>query len=272
MYFKILPSCILSKSFRVELRALRWFGQPTAATHPHLLKEDEVTLGISKAEYKSRRTKLFKLALDNFKNVKSTKNHILIFPSATKLFMTNDIPYQFRQNSDFLYLTGFQEPDSLLVLHTELDNKYDYRAVLFVPRKDPMKELWDGPRSGVEGARWLTGVQDVYNSDDMEQFFSDFCKGMSHFALWYSYMKPVHQEFDTSILRHFIKEKQHQFLESTVHLCQKLRVVKSPSEIDLMTKSCQVASQAFVEVMKFSHPEVYYQCYGLHTCQHTHIF
>ncbi|XP_041359633.1 xaa-Pro aminopeptidase 3-like isoform X2 [Gigantopelta aegis] len=256
MFFKELTSYVLTKSICLEFRALRWFGQPTAATHPHLLKEGEVTLGISKTEYKSRRTKLFELAKENFKNVSLVKNHILILPSATKLYMTNDIPYQFRQNSDFLYLTGFQEPDSLLVLHTSPDDSHDYHSVLFVPKKDPMKELWDGPRSGVEGARWLTGIEEVYNSEELERFCGDFCKRMGHFALWYNYMKPVHLEFDASVLRHFLKEKRHQFLETTVHLCQKLRVIKSQAEIELMSKSCQVASNAFADVMKFSYPEV----------------
>lgn len=78
--------------------------------------------------------------------------------------MTNDIPYPFHQNQDFLYLTGIMEPDSALVMYGS--GKPD-QVVLFVPRRDPARELWDGPRSGKDGAAALTGLERVHSTEEL---------------------------------------------------------------------------------------------------------
>lgn len=65
---------------------------------------------------------------------------------------------------DFLYLSGFLEPDSALVLH---GNGRPDQAILFVPRRDPGRELWDGPRSGKDGAAALTGIERVHSIEEL---------------------------------------------------------------------------------------------------------
>ena len=70
---------------------------------------------------------------------------MVVVPSSYKKYMTEKIPYVFRQNSDFLYLTGCMEPDSILVLISQNDN---YESIIFMRGKDPASELWDGPRTG----------------------------------------------------------------------------------------------------------------------------
>jgi len=65
---------------------------------------------------------------------------------------------------DFLYLTGILEADSALVLHGT--GRPD-QAILFVPRRDPARELWDGPRSGKDGAAALTGIERVHCTEEL---------------------------------------------------------------------------------------------------------
>lgn len=65
---------------------------------------------------------------------------------------------------DFLYLSGFLEPDSALVLYGR--GRPD-QAILFVPRRDPARELWDGPRSGKDGAAALTGIERVHSTEEL---------------------------------------------------------------------------------------------------------
>lgn len=65
---------------------------------------------------------------------------------------------------DFLYLSGILEPDSALVLHGK--GRPD-QAILFVPRRDPGRELWDGPRSGKDGAAALTGIERVHSTEEL---------------------------------------------------------------------------------------------------------
>lgn len=65
---------------------------------------------------------------------------------------------------DFLYLSGILEPDSALVLHGK--GRPD-QTILFVPRRDPGRELWDGPRSGRDGAAALTGIERVHSTEEL---------------------------------------------------------------------------------------------------------
>lgn len=94
----------------------------------------------------------------------SDSTHIVIVLSHPVRYMTNDIPYPFHQNQDFLYLTGIQEPDSALVM---FGSGRPDQAVLFVPRRDPARELWDGPRSGRDGAAALTGLERVHCTEEL---------------------------------------------------------------------------------------------------------
>lgn len=65
---------------------------------------------------------------------------------------------------DFLYLSGILEPDSALVLYGK--GRPD-QTMLFVPRRDPGRELWDGPRSGKDGAAALTGIERVHCTEEL---------------------------------------------------------------------------------------------------------
>src|SRR2546423_15721556 len=72
-----------------------------------------------------------------------------IFPAAPAAIRNNDVEHEYRQDSDFYYLTGFDEMESVLVLTTRHP---DHRMVLFVRTRDPEGEVWDGARAGIDGA------------------------------------------------------------------------------------------------------------------------
>jgi Xaa-Pro aminopeptidase len=73
---------------------------------------------------------------------------VLVVFAAPYVYRNNDVEHEWRQESDFHYLSGFDEPESVLVLRGGAEPKY----VLFVRSRDPEREAWDGPRAGVEGA------------------------------------------------------------------------------------------------------------------------
>ncbi|PIK48246.1 putative Xaa-Pro aminopeptidase 3 [Apostichopus japonicus] len=142
----------------------RYLGQPTPFTHQHLLKMDEITPGISRGQYSARRRDL--MAAIGRSIYGSAKNHVAIILGAGKKYMTDEIPYPYRQNTDFLYLCGFQEPDSALILESIPGRELpDHKATLFVPQRDSDRELWDGPRSGPEGAMQFIGVDEAFTTD-----------------------------------------------------------------------------------------------------------
>lgn len=74
---------------------------------------------------------------------------VAVFPSAPVAIRNNDVEHEYRQESDLFYLTGFDEPESVLLL---CPHHAQHRMVLFARTRDPSREVWDGPRAGVEGA------------------------------------------------------------------------------------------------------------------------
>uniref|UniRef100_A0A0B7B652 Aminopeptidase P N-terminal domain-containing protein n=1 Tax=Arion vulgaris TaxID=1028688 RepID=A0A0B7B652_9EUPU len=237
------------------LSNVRNFGQPASQTHPHLIAEGEVTPGLTKEEFHQRRCNLVKSALESFKGVKSASHHLFIIPSASTVYMINDIPYPFRQNTDFLYFCGFQEPDSLLLIEAN-SKSGEHVSHLFVPRKDAAKELWDGPRSGMDGAMSITGVDTAFNSNEIEKYLQFYRKDHKDFVLWYNHSKPVHNDFHNRVVSQLMHDQKHRYLEDVTVLSQRLRLLKSSAEIQLMQQSARIASESFVEVMKFSKPLV----------------
>lgn len=95
-------------------------------------------------------------------------NHIAIIPSSVKKYMSDKIPYVFRQNSDFLYLSGCLEPNSVLII--TINSTGQIRSTLFMRPKDRHAELWDGPRTGVENAPEFFGVEHAYSFNELQSF------------------------------------------------------------------------------------------------------
>jgi Xaa-Pro aminopeptidase len=97
-------------------------------------------LSISPASCAKRRKQLMRMAGDDA---------ILVLPAAPERIRSRDTHYPYRQDSDFWYLTGFPEPDAVLVL---VPGRAHGEAILFCRERDPEREAWDGPRAGQEGA------------------------------------------------------------------------------------------------------------------------
>jgi Xaa-Pro aminopeptidase len=76
----------------------------------------------------------------------------------------NDVDHEYRQDSDFFYLTGFDEPDSVLVLDAQ-----ERKTVLFVRARDPEREVWDGPRAGLHGAKERFGADEAFAIGELDE-------------------------------------------------------------------------------------------------------
>ncbi len=97
---------------------------------------------------------------------------VAVVASAPELSRGGDAEVPFRQDADFYYLTGFQEPDAVAVL-TPHD---PWRFVLFVRPRDPAREAWNGPRAGVEGAIERFGADAAFPIDELEDRLGDLVK------------------------------------------------------------------------------------------------
>lgn len=228
--------------------ALEGAGQPTPETHPHLLAPGEISPGIAATEFKKRRQELLKL-LPN--------NSMALFPAASEKFMSLDVPYPYRQNSDLFYLTGLTQPNVVLLLDkTQIssNNRYEEKEYLFVPSPNPFKATWDGASCGVEQASRFFGI--TY-ADVLENFSKVLGSRLKQSPQIY---------FDLSVnpsinylLRDLPESDIQTFLSLRKHTCTPLaleRLFKSPSEQHLMLQSAQVLADSMRECMCMSHPGI----------------
>jgi Xaa-Pro aminopeptidase len=91
---------------------------------------------------------------------------LAIIPGAQAGVRNQDVHYRFRQHSDFFFLTGFEEADTVAVIHPTSAKE---RFVLFVRPRDREMEMWHGRRAGTEGAIAIYGADAAYPIDQLDQ-------------------------------------------------------------------------------------------------------
>ena len=112
------------------------------------------SIAIDKAEFKARRERLLAMM---------DKNSVAIIPAAGEVTRSRDTEYAFRQDSDFFYLTGFNEPDAVLVLCPSSD----IPSTLICRNKDKLAEIWHGRRLGADAAKQQ--LADQWENSDMRK-------------------------------------------------------------------------------------------------------
>jgi Xaa-Pro aminopeptidase len=201
---------------------------------------------IKPAEFTRRRRNLMRLADDNA---------IFILPAAAERIRNNDSHYPYRQDSDFLYLTGFPEPEAVLVL---VPGRPHGEALMFCRERDPEREAWDGPRAGTEGAVEQFGMDDAYPIDDLDDILPGLIEGRSR--VYYHFGRDA--EFDLKLIgwvnrvRALVRQgamPPHEFLELG-HLLHDLRLFKSRDEIRLMRRAATIAAEAHARAMQAVRP------------------
>lgn len=228
----------------------RYLGQPSPFTHPHLIKYGEVTPGLTQTEYELRRYRLASLIeaqADRLGPSVASGSHVVVVLSHPTRYMTNDIPYPFHQNQDFLYLSGILEPDSALVLH---GNGRPDQAILFVPRRDPARELWDGPRSGKDGAVALSGIERVHNIEELGLVL----KSLKGNTVWYDSSQPSHPRLHQTHIRPLLEAGA--MARALRPLTHSLRALKSSAEVALMQEAGRITAQAFRKTMAFCQGDI----------------
>src|SRR5579862_5029777 len=93
---------------------------------------------------------------------------VLVIPSAPLAIRNNDVEHEYRQDSDFFYLTGFDEPESVFVL-----DAVTRKTTLFVRARDRDREVWDGPRAGVDGAKANFGADNAFVIGELDEKLPD---------------------------------------------------------------------------------------------------
>ena len=179
---------------------------------------------------------------------------VAIIPGAHDTRRSNDTHYRFRQDSDFFYLTGFEEPDAIAVVKLEGDKKY----TLFVRPRDPEREIWDGRRAGVEGAKSEFGAEDAFPTAEFDSKLAEFLDGTD--VLYYRL--GVDQDLDNKIIQEIARMRSlnrkpvnpPQTIIDPATIIHEMRVLKSPEEMEIMQTAADIAAEAHCEAMKTVRP------------------
>jgi len=185
-------------------------------------------------------------------------NSIAIVPSARERLRSRDTEYHFRQDSDFHYLCGFDEPDAVLVL---LPGRRHGQFVIFCRDRDPAQELWHGPRAGTEGVRDRHGADDAFPIDDIDDILPGLIEGRDR--LYYSMGRST--DFDRQIMGwvNRIRSKEAtgaappgEFTDLD-HMLHDMRLVKSAAELRLLRRAGEISSRAHCRAMRHCRPGLY---------------
>ncbi len=181
-----------------------------------------------------------------------------IFRSAPLAVMHNDVEYTFRQDSDFYYLTGFNEPNAVAVFAPHHE---EHKFVLFVQAKDPEKEVWTGYRVGVEGAKERYGADEAYPISELEEKLPQYL--IKADRLYYHFGRD--RPFDETVLTHWQRLMRTYpkrgtgpiAIQDSGTILHPLRLVKSPAELQLMRKAAEISVKAHIHAQEFAQPGRY---------------
>ncbi|MEM6590276.1 MAG: aminopeptidase P N-terminal domain-containing protein [Cyanobacteria bacterium P01_H01_bin.119] len=181
-----------------------------------------------------------------------------VFRSAPMAVMHNDVEYPFRQDSDFFYLTGFNEPQAVAVLAPHHE---EHRFVLFVRPKDKEKEIWSGTRTGVEAAKERYGADEVYPITELDEKLPQYIEGADR--LYYHFGGD--RGFNATILglwqrliRTYVKRGTGPVaIEDAKLLLQSLRRIKGPEELKPMRQAIALSIKAHNTAREMTRPGLY---------------
>lgn len=181
--------------------------------------------------------------------------HIIVIPAARKQYMSDKIPYVFRQSSDFFYLTGCLEPSAALVL-LKPPQTDEFKSILFVHDKDAHAELWEGPRTGCGVAPKLFAVDEARPVEQFATFLNKMTLTTKPAVLWYNTESVADPDIHKAVQGTQRGDNHNLTLADPQRALHFMRVVKSPAEIELMKETCYIGSQAINMAMACTKPGV----------------
>jgi Xaa-Pro aminopeptidase len=217
---------------------------------------------MSKAEFRRRRRQLMAMM---------GAGSIAVLPTAREAVRNRDVHYPFRPDSDFHYLTGFDEPEAVMVL---VPGRAQGEFILFCREKDPDKEIWDGYRAGLEGAVTDHGADDAFPIGDLD----DILPGLLEERERVFFAMGCDPAFDNKVsdwvaqVRSRARAGVHGPIEFLAldHFLHDMRLYKSRAEIATMRRAARISAHAHAELMRQVQPGMHeYQLAAVfgHQCQ-----
>ena len=182
---------------------------------------------------------------------------LAIIPGARELSRNSDVNYEFRQASDFFFLTGFDEPDAVAVFNPA-DAKE--RFVLFVRPRDREMEIWNGRRAGAEGAIATYGADAAYTIDRLDAKLREYM--IDRPGIFYRLGSGGFDGRVTRLVADLRTARGRGFaspvrIEDPGPILNELRLRRSPSELARHRRACEISRDAHIEAMRYADPGLY---------------
>jgi len=205
---------------------------------------------IKQKEYARRRRQLMRM---------TGADSIVLLQAAPHRVRNNDVHYPYRQDSDFLYLTGFREPGALLVMIPGDDgDESGGRCILFCRSRDPEREMWDGPMAGLEGAVTDHGMDEAIDIAERDARLREMLQDRDR--IYHDLGRdPMFDQRLIGWLNEFRGETRKTFhapeeIHALDHMLHDMRVYKSREELAVMRRAAKVAIEAHEEAMRACRP------------------
>jgi Xaa-Pro aminopeptidase len=180
---------------------------------------------------------------------------VAVFPSAPLALRNHDVEHPYRQDSDLYYLTGFDEPESVLVLTNQHD---DHECVMFVRPRVREREIWDGPRAGVEGAVERFGADAAFPISELSKRLPDYLGNVERLH----YRIASNEEADDRLFACLNQLRRggrrgvsapEVVVDPAVHV-HEMRLRKSAAELETMRKAAAITKEAHIAAMTLARP------------------
>ncbi len=178
---------------------------------------------------------------------------VCVFPAAPVFTRNNDVEHDYRQDSDLFYMTGFAEPSSVLVLDAS-----DKKATYFVRPRDPEREVWDGPRWGVDGVKEHFGADAAFTIDKLAEELPKLFQNKKRLY----YRLGVNRSMDDRVLEAIDRTRARAKLGiswpveiidpgTVIH---EMRLFKSKDDLDSMRRAADITAQAHLRAIAAAKP------------------
>jgi Xaa-Pro aminopeptidase len=178
---------------------------------------------------------------------------VAVIPSAPVFLRNNDVEHEYRQDSDLFYLTGFDEPESVAVL-----DAVTRKVTLFVRPRDRDREVWDGPRAGVDGATALFGADEAFVISELEEKLPGLLQ--NHRRVYYRLGH--NRKFDDRLLAGIDRVKARQRTGASAPtevvdpgtILHEMRLRKTVPEVEAMRTAARITREAHELAMRRTKP------------------
>ena len=182
----------------------------------------------------------------------------IIVASALVKSRISDTDYAYRQDSNFYYLSGYEEPDSLILIRPDHDKE---KFIIFCRDRDPLREQWDGFRTGQDGAIQEYQADNAYSINSIDQMMPELLAGVKN--IYFSMSAPCGVDLKISQWVEDIRkntragaEPPHNLLSLDLIL-HEMRLIKEDHEMDLMKQAADITTEAHIRAMQAVTPGMY---------------